>query len=295
MQVPVAVRGMATGGLGSIRRCGVAMIGPALEWAARGVPIFPCHAPNGLECSCGTKGCKNIAKHPRTWQGVKDATTDETQIQAWWSRWPKANIGGAVGEAGVWILDVDGQAGMASIADWLALRGYRLPDTLTIRTGGGGLHLWWRAGKRAVRNRVGLLSHVDVRSRGGYVILPPSLHASGRRYETTSDTVIADAPDWLVDLVAPPPPPPPPRPHPKAWYPDGGEAVRLRAPDARRALALELRGQVSEDGTTARGMQCPRCGRPSAWFAVVPERWYGAACSHRQTCGWTGRLAELKS
>lgn len=272
------------------------MIAAVLEWAAQGIPAFPCHTMHAPgSCSCGIPGCKSAGKHPRTFRGVKEATTDEAQLREWWKRWPDANVGGAVGEAGYWILDVDGQPGSAALADYMYLRSLDLPPTLTVRTGGGGLHYWWKVTTRAPRNRVGVLHHVDVRSRGGYVILPPSRHASGRTYEVVQPGDIADAPDWLVDLVAPPPPPPPPRPHPKAWYPDGGEAVRLRAPDARQALALELRGQVSEDGTTARGMQCPRCGRPSAWFAVVPERWYGAACSHRQTCGWTGRLAELKN
>jgi hypothetical protein len=273
------------------------MITAVRDWIARGVPVFPCHTIRAEEdgCTCGERDCKNAAKHPRTWKGVRDATLDPEQVTAWWTRWPAANVGGAVGDAGYWVLDVDGPAGAASLADWLALRGYTLPPTLTTRTGGGGVHYWWRTGDRVPRNRVGVLHHVDVRSRGGYVILPPSLHRSGRRYELVDGAEIGDPPPWLVDLVAPPPPPPPPPAHPKAWYPDGGASVRLRDPSARRALAIELRGQIADDGTTARGMQCPQCGRRSAWFAVQPERWYGAACSHRQTCGWRGRVTDLQA
>ena len=271
------------------------MIAAALEWASRGVPVFPCHTWAGSCCSCGVPGCKSPAKHPRTWRGVKDATTDERQLRAWWAQWPEANIGGALGLDGLWVLDVDGASGEAALADWLRLRGHVLPPTATVRTGGGGLHYWWRGGERMPRNRVGVLHHVDVRSRGGYVVLPPSLHRSGRRYERTSAVAsIAEPPAWLVGLVAPPPPPPPPVRHPKAWAPDGGASARLRDPGERRALALELRAQISDDGSTARAIRCPRCARSSAWYAITPERWYGAACSHRQSCGWSGRLPDLR-
>lgn len=266
----------------------------ALDWAARGIPVIPCHSliPSG-GCSCGSDSCGSSAKHPRTRGGVHDATCDEGQIREWWRRWPDASIGGAIGEAGLWVLDVDGVAGAASLSDWLRLRGYHLPPTTTTRTGGGGTHYWWRAIPRAPRNRVGLLPRVDVRSRGGYAILPPSLHASGRLYQLVDDTPIATPPTWLVDLVAPPPPPPPPPAHPRAWYPDGGASVRSRDPAERRARALELRATISPDGTSARGIRCPRCSRPSVWYAIVPERWYGAACAHRRSCGWSGALSDL--
>jgi len=42
------------------------------------------------------------------------------------------------------------------------------------------------------------------RGEGGYVVAPPSLHPSGRRYAWSVDCAghIADAPDWLLQLVA---------------------------------------------------------------------------------------------
>lgn len=255
--------------------------------------MFPCHSVDGGLCSCGDPACGSPGKHPRTWRGVRDASRDAAQIRDWWSRWPDASIGGAVGDAGLWVLDVDGPAGEAALGDWLDCRRLSLPPTCRTRTGGGGLHYWWRVDSRAPRNRVGLLRCVDVRSRGGYVVLPPSVHASGRRYELEADVPIAVAPAWLLDLVAPPPPPAPPPAHPRAWYPDGGAAVRLRDPGARLELALRLGGQVAEDHGSARGIRCPRCARASVWYPITPERWYGAACSHRQSCGWAGALTEL--
>jgi hypothetical protein len=34
-----------------------------------------------------------------------------------------------------------------------------------------------------VKNRVGLLPGIDIRGDGGYIVAPPSLHPSGRRYQ----------------------------------------------------------------------------------------------------------------
>lgn len=46
-------------------------------------------------------------KHPLTENGYKDASADPVQIEAWWSKWPDANIGLACGMSGVIALDAD--------------------------------------------------------------------------------------------------------------------------------------------------------------------------------------------
>ncbi len=46
---------------------------------------------------------------------------------------------------------------------------------------------------------------VDVKGDGGYVLTPPSMHPSGRRYEWSVDCApLAAAPDWLIDMVVTP-------------------------------------------------------------------------------------------
>src|SRR5262249_27848461 len=42
----------------------------------------------------------------------------------------------------------------------------------------------------------------------GYVIVPPSLHPSGRQYAWLCPRPAIEAPEWLLTLLAPPPPPP---------------------------------------------------------------------------------------
>ena len=59
----------------------------------------------------------------------------------------------------------------------------------------------------------------------------------------------------------------------------------------REALALSLGGRRT--GESVRGVTCPSCAKRSVWWFVDPvgRTWTGAACAHRQTCGWAGGFA----
>lgn len=184
----------------------------ALAYARRGWPVFPLHGPadNPGGCTCGKPACSNPGKHPRTAHGFKDASTDPAQVARWWAKWPEASIGIATGErAGFWVLDVDGPAGEASIAQLEADHG-PLPATLIAQTGGGGRHILfahpegWGATISAGKLGAGL----DTRANGGYIVAAPSRHAkTGALYEWASDpsvTAIAPAPEWLPALMAQP-------------------------------------------------------------------------------------------
>ena len=188
------------------------MLEYALELAGMGLPVHPLHTPvGGGRCSCGRKSCGSVGKHPRTMSGVKDASTDPGQIKKWWSMWPDANIGFATGGSSrIVVLDVDcnhaaGKYGDESL-NALEERHGPLPDTWLCLTGGGGLHYYFFYDGDGVKNDVEFLPGLDVRTTGGYVVAPPSLHASGRRYEWEGahepwDTPIAPLPDWLRDII----------------------------------------------------------------------------------------------
>jgi len=88
------------------------MMEHALNYARKGVPVFPLHTPGKNGCSCGKRDCDSMGKHPRTARGLKDATTDEQQIKEWWAKWPNANIGMLTGkESRILVLDVDPRHG----------------------------------------------------------------------------------------------------------------------------------------------------------------------------------------
>jgi hypothetical protein len=112
--------------------------------------------------------------------GVKDATTNRARILAWWTRHPQANIGLATGHL-FDVLDIDGPAGEQAIRGLAATHGLQSSGPL-VRTGGGGWH-FYLAPIGLGNVRPAGLAHVDWRGRGGYVVAPPSRHASGHPYQ----------------------------------------------------------------------------------------------------------------
>jgi hypothetical protein len=173
----------------------------AVAYASRGIPVLPLHSPlphqDGLQpvpsdsqpavaragCSCRDPGCGQPAKHPLgslVPHGVKDATCNRARILAWWTRHPQANIGLATGHR-FDVLDVDGPAGAQAIRELAATHGFQSSGPL-VRTGGGGWHYYLATTGLGNVQPQGL-EHVDWRGRDGYVVAPPSRHASGHPYQ----------------------------------------------------------------------------------------------------------------
>jgi putative DNA primase/helicase len=177
---------------------------PALEYVQVGFKVFPTHAIREGACTCGgAKGC-SPGKHPIASlvpRGVLDATDDVDLVSRWWGEMPEANIAIATGKkSGLVVLDVDGPLGEETLAR--IERMYEvLPPTQQVKTG-KGRHLYFRYPpgetklKSVARRKFGL----DVRADGGYVVAPPSVHASGQQYvfDANSTANLADCPLWLV-------------------------------------------------------------------------------------------------
>jgi hypothetical protein len=162
----------------------VVMLDTALAYAQRGWAVLPIHTMINGTCSCGKPSCSGPGKHPRTGHGVKDATTDEATIRRWWEQHPDANIGIATGAiSNLVVLDVDPRhGGHESLEQWKAQYGDDFLNTVTSCTGGGGLHLLYTHPGQPMKNWVSLAPGLDIRGDGGYIVAPPSLHGSGRRY-----------------------------------------------------------------------------------------------------------------
>jgi hypothetical protein len=169
-----------------------ALLAGAQAMAAAGWGVIPLHTPVDGVCDCHRPDCSSPGKHPRTKNGLSDATTDADLIGKWWGMWPTANIGAVVPD-GLIVVDVD----LADLA--AAFRSDELPTTATSRTG-RGRHLIYRT-STPIRPKVGVRDHVDLRAPGSYVVVPPSLHISGVRYEwvVPIEDGIADAPPWVGD------------------------------------------------------------------------------------------------
>jgi putative DNA primase/helicase len=177
----------------------------ALEYAERGWPVLPLHSPNGDGgCSCGNSECRSPAKHPRTINGLKDATTDETTIRKWWRRWPSANIGSTCGPTSFIALDLDRHGDQDGPAVARAKFGWE-PEGPVSRTGGGGYHQLCRHPGGHVKSRCGknaIEAGVELKGDRSYIVAPPSIHASGRAYTWLYDPdcePLAELPGWAVD------------------------------------------------------------------------------------------------
>lgn len=144
------------------------MLDAALDLAAQGWAVFPCHW-------VGSR-----AKSPITVHGHHDATRDPDVIRSWWSRWSRAMIGASVPEALV-VLDVDPRNG-GDLAELGKLAG-SIPETLTVWSGrgDGGRHLYFRRPTGPLTS-TRLPAGIDLKV-AGYCIVPPSIHpATGRAY-----------------------------------------------------------------------------------------------------------------
>ncbi|MFM9995529.1 MAG: DUF3987 domain-containing protein [Phycisphaerales bacterium] len=183
----------------------------AIEWH-----VFPCHSPlHGApgtppKCSCGDPKCDSVGKHPRTARGLKDGTTDLGVITKWWAAWPNANVAVRTGrESGIVVLDEDPRhGGDVTLAELVAKHG-ALPATGTGLTGGGGRHHVMKHPGVYIKSR-NLLPGLDCKGDGGYIVVEPSLHASGQRYmwELSSrpgEVPLAPLPPWLLKLMIEPP------------------------------------------------------------------------------------------
>lgn len=127
--------------------------------------------------------CRPGVKIPLTPHGIKDATNDVEVIKAWWARWPTANIAVACGDkSGIHVVDVD-KDDTKGVDGWETLKSEEpLPNTITQDTPRGGAHFIYRADDPP-RNRNSFKPGIDIRSDGYYIMLPPSLHPNGKRYE----------------------------------------------------------------------------------------------------------------
>jgi len=129
------------------------------------------------------------------WREFQQRLATSSEIDAWFERWPGANVGIVTGKvSGIVVVDVDPRhGGVESLAQVEREHG-PLPLTVEARTGGGGRHLYFAHPGAPVSNRVAMLAGIDLRADGGCVVAPPSMHASGNRYAWAAGREPGDVP-----------------------------------------------------------------------------------------------------
>lgn len=164
-----------------------------LEWALRyflyGWQVMPCRNKEPL-----------LPK----WENLMDERETEDDIAEWWDTWPDAQIALVCGHlSGVTVIDIDWLKDkerkilhdQSSKPEELALKFHGAPVSIT---GSGGRHVFLKFFHTKNSTKV-IHPQIDVKSEGGYVILPESLHQSGERYKWDQSTPI-----WSSALLDPP-------------------------------------------------------------------------------------------
>lgn len=146
------------------------------------------------QCTCGRKDCPNAGKHPIAEffpNGAKSSTSNTILIRKALRKYPRANLAATLENRTV--VDIDGPRGRA------AIDALKLPKTLKVRTK-RGYHLHYLG---APDHGSFKCEQVDVITGSNrYAMLPPSLHASGRRYRwhRVSGSKVSRVPKELTEL-----------------------------------------------------------------------------------------------
>lgn len=149
-------------------------------------------------------------KRPANENGLTGASTDLDQIDEWWQRWPKANIGLRTGDA-FDVLDLDSKEAVETLQilvvaqmaeDGEALIGFtKYIHHGPIQSTGKGFHLLFEpTGARNFANRY---PGIDFRGQRGYIVASPSIHPNGHQYRWVRDEPLPPPTRWLDHMLIP--------------------------------------------------------------------------------------------
>ena len=158
----------------------------ALQYRENGWSIFPANGKQPALLS---------------WERYQDTPATEEQIKRWFSNNKNQNIALVTGKvSGIIAFDIDGEAAAAHFHHMLDSIGDKemtsaISNTLRTKTGGGNLHILIGfkpeefSNGDLIGNPLLWLSNeakhneIRLKGEGGYIIVPPSLHPNGNRYE----------------------------------------------------------------------------------------------------------------
>ena len=192
------------------------MIEHALRYGALGLRVFPLWWPGNPHEN--DENDPKIAGAPIVGKWPKLATSDADQIREWWTRFPEAGIGLACGDElsegrHLLVVDLDrhDENGADGVDEWreLELAHGDVEDGPNVLTPRDGNHVYVTTPEPLSNSRGTLPAGIDVRGRGGYVVLPPSGHRMGGVYEWETELgelTIPEAPSWLLEALKPPEP-----------------------------------------------------------------------------------------
>ncbi|NKJ45641.1 hypothetical protein CIC12_02540 [Burkholderia sp. SG-MS1] len=181
------------------------MLQAALLYAGEGLFVFPVNSiGSDGKCTCSDgANCRTPGKHPFISNWQHKATRDADTIRQWFRKHPHANIACHVGKSGLAVIDVDPRNGGEASFEQLQREHGPIASEMESLTGGGGKHFFFRAPVDA-HLPAKLADGIDLQRGDKYVVLPPSLHASGKFYAWASGKgidgrcMLEDLPGWCA-------------------------------------------------------------------------------------------------
>jgi len=149
------------------------------------------------------------------WRELENTLVSDDVFNGWYGprgvHLKRMNLGLITGTSSlVWVLDLDTHKGPQAMQWWAGLLAVHNNgsdiETATQRTGGGGLQLLFRMPSTWLPPTCKTPIGIDIRGQGGFAVLAPSAHESGKFYEWISgrepwEVGVANTPDWLIDAV----------------------------------------------------------------------------------------------
>ncbi len=147
----------------------------ALDYQARGFSVIPVGSNK---------------KPLINWKEYQNKRATPEQIKEWIEKYPAMNIAIVTGKiSGIVVVDIE-QGGNSN--------GY--PPTVTAKSGGGGVHLYYKHPGYEVPNGTRVKELTDIRGDGGYVLVAPSVSDKGEyKWQISPDD--SDFSEWPIDIT----------------------------------------------------------------------------------------------
>ena len=133
-----------------------------------------------------------------SWLELQSRRSTPEEIKKWYTLLPDAGIAVVTGKiSNITVLDIDAKHNRSP-------KEFKIPPTVSSQTGGGGVHIFFKYHPSKSSNGQLFGLGVDLKSDGGYVVLSPSIHNSGKKYEwmlSPSNTEMAEVPEWLIQAL----------------------------------------------------------------------------------------------
>lgn len=240
------------------------MLNTAKKWIKQGIAVIPIRYKD---------------KRPLIpWKEYQHTLPTEPELIRWFSG-PPVNIAVVCGWRGLAVLDFDTTDAYDLWTAWAEMNWDLWADTYTVETA-RGIHVYAFLDEPTHNRPLGFM---DIKSQGGYVLAPPSLHPSGWYYTDNGMPIlraknIAEImpAEWLVV----PEPPQPIEPEPVSIWDRANAAqapVGCTIEEIKRAIPIE--SLFSESWASTNGYKLVRCPlhndhNPSMWVDT-----------RRQICG----------